>query len=140
MVLSLRFLDAMRIIRFDKCKATLFTEAPLKRMSDMARRDSGMKRKSRTSKAKAAKEKPQQTIYAVLWWHFQKPYVAVVPTYDEAKWIADTRNGVIIEIIGKGISVKSVVDFYRRDEAGNPMPAEMRPCESPYPNALVRAQ
>jgi len=99
-----------------------------------------MKRKSRTSKAKVAKGQPQQTIYVVLWWHFQKPYVAVVPTYDEAKWIADTRNGVIIEIAGKEIAVKSVVDFYRRDEAGNPMPAEMRPYESPYPNALVRAQ
>jgi len=100
-----------------------------------------MKKKAGTSKPKAAKaEEPPETIYVVLWWHFQKPYVAVVPTYDEAKWIADTRNGVIVEIIGKSMAVKSVVDFYRRDDAGNPMPAEMRPYESPYPNALVRAQ
>ena len=100
-----------------------------------------MKKKTGTSKAKTAKrEEPPETIYVILWWHFQKPYVAVVPTYDEAKWIADTRNGVIIEILGRSLAVKSVVDFYRRDEAGNPMPAEMRPYESPYPNTLVRAQ
>jgi len=100
-----------------------------------------MTKKAGTGKAKTVKEEePPETIYVVLWWHFQKPYVAVAPTYDEAKWIADTRNGVIVEILGRNIAVKSVVDFYRRDEAGNPMPAEMRPYESPYPNALVRAQ
>jgi hypothetical protein len=100
-----------------------------------------MKKKVETRKAKTAREEEQpETVFVVLWWHFQKPYVAVVPTYDEAKWIADTRNGVIVEVLGRGVAVKSVVDFYRRDEAGNPMPAEMRPYESPNPNALVRAQ
>ena len=86
------------------------------------------------------KEPEPQIVYVIIWWHFQKPYVAVVPTYDEAKWIADTRNGVVVELVGRDIAVKSVVDFYRRDEAGNPMPAEMRPYESPYPNALVRIE
>jgi len=101
-----------------------------------------MKKKSTATRHRSSKaqEHEIQTIYAILWWHFQKPYVAVVPTYDEAKWIADTRNGVVVELIGRDIAVKSVVDFYRRDEAGNPMPAEMRPYESPYPNALVRVE
>jgi len=99
-----------------------------------------MARKSQKGRNKIPKEvQLSQTIYIILWWHFQKPYVAVVPTHDEAKWIADTRNGVIVEIMGRDIKVGTVVDFYRRDEAGNPMPAEMRPYESPYPNALVRA-
>jgi len=98
-----------------------------------------MAKKSQKGRSKVPKEvQPSQTIYIVLWWHFQKPYVAVVPTHDEAKWIADTRNGVIVEIMGRDLKVGTVVDFYRRDEAGNPMPAEMRPYESPYPNALVR--
>jgi len=100
-----------------------------------------MKKKVGATRQTSQKEDDiPQTVYVVLWWHFQKPYVAIVPTYDEAKWIADTRNGVIVEIFGKDVAVKSVVDFYRRDDAGNPMPAEMRPYESPYPNALVRAQ
>jgi len=101
-----------------------------------------MNKKKKTATKKGRPQRPKepdpQTAYVILWWHFQKPYVAVVPTFDEAKWIADTRNGVVVELIGRDVAVKSVVDFYRRDEAGNPMPAEMRPYESPYPNALVR--
>ena len=98
------------------------------------------KRLGGKSRTKKRNEPEPQTVYVIIWWHFQKPYVAVVPTHDEAKWIADTRNGVVIELIGRDVAVKSVVDFYRRDEAGNPMPAEMRPYESPYPNALVRVE
>ncbi len=101
-----------------------------------------MNKKGTTKKSRPPRQKEpeSQTVFVIIWWHFQKPYVAVVPSYDEAKWIADTRNGVVVELIGRGVAVKSVVDFYRRDEAGNPMPAEMRPYESPYPNALVRVE
>jgi hypothetical protein len=127
----------------DKCGRTFFIRAQ-HRLDAAGLLEIGggkMKKKVETRKAKTAREEEQpETVFVVLWWHFQKPYVAVVPTYDEAKWIADTRNGVIVEVLGRGVAVKSVVDFYRRDEAGNPMPAEMRPYESPNPNALVRAQ
>ncbi len=98
-----------------------------------------MARKTGSSKRKPQKERVKSNnLFVVLWWHFQKPYVAVVPTHDEAKWIADTRNGVVVEVIGKNLKIGLVVDYYRRDDAGNPMPAEVRPYESPYPNTLVR--
>ena len=98
-----------------------------------------MTKKMESTKSKRSrKPKSKETLYVILWWHFQKPYAATVPTYDEAKWIADTRNGVVIEVLGKKIKIESIVDFYRRDDEGNPMPAEMRPYESSYPNTLVR--
>ena len=35
-----------------------------------------------------------------------------------------SRNGVVVEITGENIAVGRLSDFWRRDEQGNPLPAE----------------
>ncbi len=65
-------------------------------------------------------------LFVVVWWAYQKPYYAVTRDAEEAAWTANLRNGLVIEVEGTNAEVKRVTDHWRRDEAGNPIPAEAR--------------
>ncbi len=75
--------------------------------------------------------------FVVVWWAYQKPYYAVTRDAAEASWTANLRNGVVVELEGTGVSVARVLDHWRRDERGNPMPAEPR---SPAGEDLIPAE
>jgi len=91
-----------------------------------------MPRKSRAAEAeeprgellKVERTQPLETCYLVLWWHLQKLYCGLFNTAEEANLQAMSRNGVVVEITGENIAVGRLSDFWRRDEQGNPLPAE----------------
>jgi hypothetical protein len=59
--------------------------------------------------------------YVVVWWMSQIPYAARYTNRIAAEAAAHVRNGLMIR--GK---VDEIWDWFRRDDAGNPMPAEWR--------------
>src|SRR2546428_12773994 len=67
-----------------------------------------------------------QVRYLVLWWQAQVPYAAVFDDEVAAHAAANVRNALLVEISGPGVKFEAVVDYYRRDDAGRPMPAEWR--------------
>jgi len=77
-------------------------------------------------------------LYVVVWWAYQRPYFAVSRDPAEATWTANLRNGVVVEVEGTGATVKCVVDHWRRDAAGNPIPAELREAAADLAPALAR--
>ena len=64
--------------------------------------------------------------FVVVWWAYQRPYYAVTRDRAEATWTANLRNGVVLEIQGTNVAVTQVLDHWRRDPDGNPLPAEAR--------------
>ncbi len=82
-----------------------------------------------------AKKKVQkaQVLYLVLWWQTQTPYAALFDDEVAACAAASVRNALVVEITGADPKVTKVVDYYRRDDAGNPMPAEFRDVAAPAP-------
>jgi hypothetical protein len=68
----------------------------------------------------------RKTLYLVLWWMSQVPYVAVFENKIAAEASANVRNALLVTVSGTDLKVDDVLDWYRRDEAGNPMPAEWR--------------
>ena len=77
-------------------------------------------------------------VFIVVWWAYQKPYYAVTRDAEEAAWTANLRNGLVIEVEGTGIGVKRVLDHWRRDTEGNPLPAEVREPAGDLVPALAR--
>ena len=80
--------------------------------------------------------RPRQ--FVVIWWAYQKPYYAVTRDLAEAEWTANLRNAVVLEIDGSNVEVKRVVDHWRRDADGNPIPAENREPAGGLAPALAR--
>jgi hypothetical protein len=82
-----------------------------------------------------AKKKPQKprVLYLVLWWQTQTPYAAVFDDEVAACAAASVRNALVVEVTGGDVRIAKVVDYYRRDDAGNPMPAEFRDVAAPAP-------
>ena len=76
--------------------------------------------------------------FVVIWWAYQRPYYAVTRDESEAAWTANLRNGVVVEVEGASVSVKRVVDHWRRDEGGNPIPAEIREPAGSLAPAIAR--
>src|SRR2546428_3210968 len=72
-----------------------------------------------------------QVRYLVLWWQAQVPYAAVFDDEVAAHAAANVRNALLVEISGPGVKFEAVVDYYRRDDAGRPMPAEWRDGSGP---------
>jgi len=72
-----------------------------------------------------------QVRYLVLWWQAQVPYAAVFDDEVAAHAAANVRNALLVEISGPGVKFEAVVDYYRRDDAGRPMPAEWRDVSGP---------
>jgi len=56
----------------------------------------------------------------------KSPYAAVFENRVAAEAAANVRNALLVRIKGSGVKVEEVLDWYRRDEEGRPMPAEWR--------------
>ena len=63
--------------------------------------------------------------YLVVWWQNQTPYAAMFNDEISAYAAASVRNALLIEVPGDG-KIERIVDYYRRDDKGNPLPAEWR--------------
>lgn len=68
----------------------------------------------------------RETRYVVVWWMSQAPYAAVFGNRVAAEAAARVRNALLITMTGGDLQVEGVDDFFRRDEADHPMPAEWR--------------
>ncbi len=66
------------------------------------------------------------TQYLVIWWMAQTPYAAVFSHRAAAETAASVRNALLVAVSGRNARIESVYDWYRRDENGEPMPAEWR--------------
>ncbi len=66
------------------------------------------------------------TQYLVVWWMAQTPYAAVFEHRAAAETAASVRNALMVTIAGHDAHIERVLDWYRRDEKGEPMPAEWR--------------
>lgn len=64
--------------------------------------------------------------YLVVWWMSQVPYAAVFENRVAAEAAASVRNALLVTISGDDARVDGVHDWYRRDDAGQPLPAEFR--------------
>ena len=73
-----------------------------------------------------ARRSPKKTYYLVLWWMAQTPYAAMFENELAAEAAADVRNALVVQVSGRDVTVARVADWYRRDAAGHPMPAEWR--------------
>ena len=69
--------------------------------------------------------------YFIFWWLDQTPYVARFKDETEADSAARVRNAMFLEIREDG-EVGRILDYYRRDEDGNPMPAVWRELSRGY--------
>ena len=78
------------------------------------------------AKRSASEDAPAESLFLVLWWMSQTPCAALLASEVAAEAAAKVRNGIVVEIIGRDLDVERVLDWYRRDEAGNPMPAQWR--------------
>ena len=69
---------------------------------------------------------PGKTLFLVIWWMSKTPYAAVFENRVAAEAAANVRNAILVTFKGHRTKVAGVVDWYRRDEEGRPMPAEWR--------------
>jgi len=67
-----------------------------------------------------------KTVFLVIWWMSKNPYAAVFENRIAAEAAANVRNAILVTFTGTGTDVETVVDWFRRDEEGRPMPAEWR--------------
>lgn len=75
----------------------------------------------------ARSRSPSRTAqYLVIWWMAQTPYAAVFSHRAAAETAASVRNALMIAVSGREARIDGVFDWYRRDEKGEPMPAEWR--------------
>jgi hypothetical protein len=65
-------------------------------------------------------------MFLVIWWMSKNPYAAVFGNRIEAEAAANVRNAILVTFRGGGTEVEAVVDWFRRDDEGRPMPAEWR--------------
>src|SRR5207249_10524941 len=65
-------------------------------------------------------------VFLVIWWMSKNPYAAVFSNRVAAEAAANVRNAILVTMKGPRTMVEGVVDWYRRDEEGRPMPAEWR--------------
>ncbi len=75
---------------------------------------------------KGESHSPGKTMFLVIWWMSKNPYAAVFENRIAAEAAANVRNAILVTFQGKGTEVQAVVDWFRRDEEGRPMPAEWR--------------
>ncbi len=67
-----------------------------------------------------------KTLFLVVWWMSKNPYAAVFENRVAAEAAANVRNAILVTFRGDDTKVEAVVDWYRRNEEGRPMPAEWR--------------
>ena len=75
---------------------------------------------------KHARRRSTKTTFLVIWWMSKTPYAAVFTNRVAAEAAANVRNAILVTIKGPRSTVEEVVDWYRRNEEGRPMPAEWR--------------
>ncbi len=80
---------------------------------------------------KRAPSRADRVVYLVLWWQAQTPYASVFDDEIAACAAASVRNALVVEVSGEQLRFEKIVDYYRRDEAGRPMPAEWRDVTAP---------
>jgi len=68
----------------------------------------------------------RKNAYLVVWWMSQVPYAAVFDNRVAAEAAASVRNALMVTLSGGDAKIDSVLDWYRRDDSGQPMPAEWR--------------
>ena len=78
-------------------------------------------------KTKRPRSSNRKTYYLVLWWMSQTPYAAIFENEVAAEAAANVRNALMVTISGRDAKVDLILDWYRRDESGRPMPAEIAP-------------
>ncbi len=76
--------------------------------------------------AKNLRRPPSKTLFLVVWWMSKAPYAAVFENRVAAEAAANVRNAILVTFEGLGTKVGPVVDWFRRDDEGRPMPAEWR--------------
>lgn len=89
----------------------------------------------------------KKSSYLVVWWMGQAPHAALFDDQVSAEAAASVRNALMITLSGHDAQVDSVLDWYRRTDAGQPMPAEWRdllgqvrvPWAPRKPRALARS-
>src|SRR2546428_9532162 len=74
--------------------------------------------------------------YLVVWWMSQVPHAAVFENHIAAEAAASVRNALMIQMSGEDVQVDAVVDWYRRNSEGEPMPAEWRGGVRQIPSSL----
>ncbi len=95
----------------------------------------------------------RESCYLVVWWVAQAPQVALFDQLEAAKAAASVRNALMVTVSGSSVGVDEVVDWYRRNEEGAPLPAEWRDAlgqprvpwasqvnPGPHPRALTGAK
>ena len=68
----------------------------------------------------------RRKMYLVVWWMDKAPFAATFDNEVAAKAAAHVRNAILVTVSGSAIAVDAVEDWYRRNENGDPMPAEWR--------------
>lgn len=64
--------------------------------------------------------------FLVIWWMEQTPYAAPFDNQISAEAFANIRNALMITFPSRMPKIDSILDWYRRDDQGRPMPAEWR--------------
>jgi len=77
-------------------------------------------------KSKTRRISNRKKYYLVLWWMSQTPYAAIFENEVAAEAAANVRNALMVTISGRDAKVDSILDWYRRDDSGRPIPAEWR--------------
>jgi len=77
-------------------------------------------------KPSKSRRSTRTTQYLVVWWMAQTPYAAVFDHRMAAETAASVRNALVVAVSGRDLRIESVLDWYRRDDKGEPMPAEWR--------------
>jgi hypothetical protein len=77
-------------------------------------------------KSKPTRISNRKKYYLVLWWMSQTPYAAIFENEVAAEAAANVRNALMVTISGRDAKVDTILDWYRRDDSGRPMPAEWR--------------
>jgi hypothetical protein len=72
------------------------------------------------------RRRSSDTKFLVIWWMSKIPYAAVFTNRIAAEAAANVRNALLVTLSGGDPKVEAVVDWYRRDDEGRPMPAEWR--------------
>jgi hypothetical protein len=68
----------------------------------------------------------RKSSYLVVWWMAQAPHAALFEDRVAAEAAASVRNALMVTLSGQDAKVESVLDWYRRTDSGDPMPAEWR--------------
>src|SRR2546428_112158 len=64
--------------------------------------------------------------YVVVWWACQTPQVGLFDHLEAGKAAANVRNALRVTVTGTAVEIDEVVDWYRRNDEGDPLPAEWR--------------